>query len=245
MSELVEYQNNKYKRSLSSLEKHFINELHGIRINTLNSVEWRQLIAKACITNSIKDLPSDLEVELLLQSFQSGKFINVTPESFNIAFYLNAMGTEWERIEHYNCFSVAYMCDVLNKYLELKNKTWVEINKAIKPCDTIPKTVHDVNLEDWLENDIKKYAEGKWQFIEVYAANIAREMFSKQLFTSEDFTSDQWNNWRKTAESKVQMKWKTKGKKREFAEEDFTFDINQEVGRIVYEYILKNKLKTK
>jgi hypothetical protein len=70
-------------------------------------------------------------------------------------------------------------------------------------------------------------------------------MFSKKLFTPEDFTPDQWNNWRSSAQFRTQGKWKSEGRRLEFAKEDFTFEVNQEVGRAVYEYILKNKLNPK
>lgn len=246
MSELVVYNSQSFKRSLTSLEKHFIDELHGTRVTTLDSATWRQLIAQACVTNGIKDLPSDIEVDLLYKSFENNKFVGITLQSFNLAFYLNAMGTEWERVDSFNCFSVAFMCDVLNNYLELKNKNWVEINKAMKQPEALPKETNtETDLHAWLEGDIKKYAAGKWQFIEVYAASVAREMFSKRLFTPEDFTPEQWNNWRSSARFKTQGKWKAERKKIEFAQAEFDFEVNQEVGRAVYEYILKNKLKAK
>lgn len=244
MSELVVYNKMSFKRSLTSLEKHLVDDLQAPKVVNTEAHTWRQLIAQACVTNGIKDLPSDIEVDLLLKSFENNKFTGITLNSFNLAFYLNAMGTEWERIDHYNCFSVAFMCDVLNKYLEFKSKSWQELNKAIKQPEALPKEVNtEIDLRQWLESDIKRYAEGKWQYIEVYAAVVAREMFSKRLFTPADFTEDQWNNWRKNAEFKTNSKWKEERKKREFAKEDFAFEVNQEVGRAVYEYILKNKLK--
>lgn len=246
MSELVVYNSLSFKRSLTSLEKHFIDELHGNKVISLDHATWRQLIAQACVTNGIKDLPSDIEVDLLLKSFESNKFVGITLQAFNLAFYLNAMGTEWERVDSFNCFSVAFMCDVLNNYLELKNKKWIEINKAIKQPDALPKETNtEMDLYEWLQSDIKRYSEGKWQYIEVYAASVAREMFSKKLFTPEDFTAEQWSNWRSSAHFRTQGKWKSEGKRLEFAKEDFNFEVKQEIGRAVYEYILKNKLTPK
>ena len=238
--ELVASQRMTFTRSLTDIEQHFIDSLHEERIHALPDGEFRKLIVQACILNGVKDLPSDIEVNLLFDVV-TDEFREVGRTAWLSAFKWNAIGKEWERKEHFNSFSIQYMSDVLLAYREYKQKHWKNINSAIR-YESLPPAETDYDPLLILKQHVDLARQKQWTLINIIGANIARELFKRGYYTKEMWTEEQWNEWRDHAEKQIKYEWRMNRKRRQFDEEGFQFAVNQRVGDFVYKSILESKL---
>lgn len=229
-----------FSRSLTDIEQHFVDCLHEQRIHEMPDGDFRKLIVQACILNGVKDLPSDLEVNLLFDVV-TDEFREVGSKAWLTAFKWNAIGKEWERKEHFNSFSIQYMSDVLLAYREYKQKHWKNINSAIR-YEALPPAQTDYDPLQILEAHVELARKKQWTVIEITGAINARELFKRGYYTKDMWSDEQWNAWREKAEKLTQYEWRENRKRRQFDEEGFTFAVNQKIGDYVYKSILDSKL---
>jgi hypothetical protein len=93
------------------------------------------IVFKVCAESGIKELPNAAMVDLCLKSWNDKFASQMNKAELSLAFEMNingdfnikSGGEQRSRINHYQCFSREYFCDVLNQYLQEK----AEANKKI------------------------------------------------------------------------------------------------------------------
>ena len=118
-----------------------------------------------------------------------------------LAFDLNALGTEWTRIEHYNMFSVQYVSDVLTRYIEYSRKAMQDISKKEERKQMlVEERVNIQALYDMLVADKQdEYFEKKIR----YTAPLIMQSLIKRGYFKDEYISDELFN-----EIKIKVKSK-------------------------------------
>ena len=107
-----------------------------------------------------------------------------------LAFDLNALGTEWTRIEHYNMFSVQYVSDVLTKYIEYNRKMHIEIKKKeVRKELPMSERVNIVALFDILEADRK---DPEYTKKLRYTGPMIMNSLIKRGYFKDEYLDDKW-----------------------------------------------------
>lgn len=109
-----------------------------------------------------------------------------------LAFDLNALGTEWTRIEHYNMFSVQYVSDVLTRYIEYSRKAMQDISKKEESKQMlVEERVNIQALYDMLVADKQdEHFERKLR----YTAPLIMASLIKRGYFKDEYISDEWLN---------------------------------------------------
>lgn len=113
--------------------------------------EMRRQIGLVCISSGIKELPAG-EVILLCLKFWLDKYaVRLSPKELQLAFELNLCGDLHQKVNHYQCFSVEFFCQVLNTYLETKAAVNIKLQQqqqpepvALQKPDVKPHIIDDI-----------------------------------------------------------------------------------------------------
>ena len=234
-----------FSRSLSAEEKAIAACVSSPKLSSLSEQEFRELIAQAAVINSIKALPSDIEVTLLQQLTQN-TYRSTTIKDWQNAFLYNAIGKDFERVEAFNLFSISFMADVLKRYEEYKSKVWRELNKAIILPEAEPKEYAVTNPIDDLHADAERYKNGKQTWVEISAPYNCQRLFRQGIYKKSDWMPEVWERMDDLAERRIAQRWKDANRVRnEGTENDFTNAKKIELSRIVYIDIIKQINKEK
>ena len=199
-------------------------------------------MVKPITISGIKQLPSQEEFTILSQLIVE-KYGNITLGEMQLAFDLNALGTEWTRIEHYNMFSVQYVSDVLTRYIEYSRKAIQDISKKEERKQMlVEERVNIQALYDMLVADKQdEYFEKKIR----YTAPLIMQSLIKRGYFKDEYISDELFN-----EIKIKVKSKmyqimgdwdrSKYSSEEWKSMIKTEQINQ-VKCEVYKHIIKNE----
>lgn len=235
-----------FKRSLSAEENNVVEAISSPKLHSLSEQEFRELIAQAAVINSIKALPSDIEVTLLQQLTQN-TYRSTSIKDWQNAFLLNAVGKEWERVDAYNLFSISFMADVLKRYEEYKSKVWRELNKALILPESQSKHVEPTDPITALHEDAERYKNGKQTWVEISATYNCQRLFRKGIYKKSMWTPEVWERFEDIAKQKVEAKFKASNKVilGESAQSEFDALQKIELSRIVYIDIIKQINKEK
>ena len=144
-----------YKTGLSQSELDILAAVNTVSLSAISLQDFKMSMVKPLTISGIKQLPSQEEFTILYNLIIS-KYRTWTVGDLQLAFDLNALGTEWTRIDHYNMLSVQYVSDVLTKYIEYNRKMYIEIKKKeVRKELPMSERVNIVALFDILEADRK------------------------------------------------------------------------------------------
>jgi hypothetical protein len=234
-----------FSRSLSAEERAIAECISSPKLHTLSEQEFRELIAQAAVINSIKALPSDIEVTLLQQLTQN-TYRSTSIKDWQNAFLYNAIGKDFERVEAFNLFSISFMADVLKRYEEYKSKVWRELNKALILPEAQPREYTPTNPIDDLHADAERYKNGKQTWVEISAPYNCQRLFRQGIYKKSDWLLEVWERMDDLAEQRIAQRWKDSNKLRnEGTEQDFINAKKIELSRIVYIDIIKQINKEK
>jgi len=229
-----------FNRSLSAEERAIAECISSPKLHTLSEQEFRELIAQAAVINSIKALPSDIEVTLLQQLTQS-TYRSTSIKDWQNAFLYNAIGKDFERVEAFNLFSLSFMADVLKRYEEYKSKVWRELNKALILPEAEPKHVEPTDPVTALHEDAERWNAGKETWVEISAPYNCQRLFRKGIYKKSMWEAEVWERFEDIAKQKVEAKFKASNKVilGESAQAEFDSLQKIELSRIVYIDIIK------
>ena len=229
-----------FNRSLSAEEKAIAECISSPKLHSLSEQEFRELIAQAAVINSIKALPSDIEVTLLQQLTQN-TYRSTSIKDWQNAFLYNAIGKDFERVEAFNLFSISFMADVFKRYEEYKSKVWRELNKALILPEAQPKHVEPTDPVTALHEDAERWNAGKETWVEISAPYNCQRLFRKGIYKKSMWEAEVWERFEDIAKQKVEAKFKASNKVilGESAQAEFDALQKIELSRIVYIDIIK------
>lgn len=146
-------------------------------------------MVKPITISGIKQLPSQEEFTILSQLIVE-KYGNITLGELQLAFDMNALGTEWNRIEHYNMFSVQFVSDVLRQYIEYSRKALQDISKKeerkqMKVEERVNiQALYDMLMADKQDENFEKKLR--------YTAPLIMQSLIKRGYFKDEYISDEW-----------------------------------------------------
>ena len=229
-----------FNRSLSVEEMNLVDCLSAPKIRSLSEQEFRELIAQAAVVNGIKSLPSDIEVTLLKQVVDTAhRWASV--KDWQNAFLYNAIGKDFERVDAFNLFSVAFMSDVFKRYQEYKSKVWRELNKALILPEPEPKHVEATDPLTALNLDVERWKDGKDTWVEISAPYNCQRLFRQGIYKKSDWDAEVWARFDDLAKQKTEAKFKAAQRVvlGPSAQEEFDGYQKIELSRLIYIDIIK------
>ena len=229
-----------FNRSLSVEEMNLVDCLSAPKIRSLSEQEFRELIAQAAVVNGIKSLPSDIEVTLLKQVVDTAhRWASV--KDWQNAFLYNAIGKDFERVDAFNLFSVAFMSDVFKRYQEYKSKVWRELNKALVLPEPEPKHVEATDPVTALNLDVQRWKDGKETWVEISAPYNCQRLFRQGIYKKSDWDAEVWARFDDLAKQKTEAKFKAAQRVvlGPSAQEEFDGYQKIELSRLIYIDIIK------
>ena len=252
MTQLVEFKETQYNSGLTANEKAYITSLESSKICDITLSIFKQSIAYGIVLYGIKNLPSDEETNLLYVTMQT-HYPYLTTGEMALAFQLNAVGSEWVRVECFGMMSVAFLSDVLKSYNEFKMKTNLALDKK-KAKIELPSNTSDEPV-DWLKmftDDIQYWKENKRDYVLMLAPMKLRKLYELGAYTDATWSEDEWKSWqfmayKKTLDANQMSDYKFK-RLDKMAKDRIKEDYQAELSRLVYadimdSHILQNKAK--
>ena len=238
--ELGVLQHPNFSRLLSAEEKNIVACMSSDKLIGLNEQEFRELIAQAAVVNGIKSLPSDIEVSLLKQVVLT-TYMQLSVKDWQNAFLYNAIGKDFERVDAFNLFSVAFMSDVFKRYQEYKSKVWRELNKALILPEPEPKHVEATDPLTALNLDVQRWQDGKDTWVEISAPYNCQRLFRQGIYKKSDWDAEVWARFDDLAKQKTEAKFKASNRVvlGPSAQEEFDGYQKIELSRLIYIDIIK------
>ena len=242
--ELGVLQHPSFSRLLSAEEKNIVACMSSDKLIGLNEQEFRELIAQAAVVNGIKSLPSDIEVSLLKQVVEN-TYMQLSVKDWQNAFLYNAIGKDFERVDAFNLFSVAFMSDVFKRYQEYKSKIWRELNKALVLPEPEPKHVEATDPITALNLDVQRWKDGKETWVEISAPYNCQRLFRQGIYKKSDWDAEVWARFDDLAKQKTEAKFKAAQRVvlGPSAQEEFDSLQKIELSRLIYIDIIKKIIK--
>ena len=233
-----------FSRSLSAEEKAIADCVSSTNIRKISEQQFRELIAQAAVVNSIKALPSDIEVTLLKEVVDTS-YRWASIKDWQNAFLYNAIGKDFERVEAFNLFSVAFMSDVFKRYQEYKSKVWRELNKALILPEAEPKHVEATDPLTALHADVQRWKDGKESWVEIAAPYNCQRLFRKGIYKKSMWEAEVWQRFDDLAKQKTEAKFKAAQRVvlGPSAQEEFDNFQKIELSRLIYIDIIKQLIK--
>jgi hypothetical protein len=252
MTQLVEFKETQYNSGLTANEKAFITSLESPRICDITLSIFKQSIAYGIVLYGIKNLPSDEETNLLYVTMQT-HYPYLTTGEMALAFQLNAVGQEWQRIESFNMMSVAFLSDILKSYNDFKMKTNLAIDKKKAKIELPSNTTDEpVDWTDTFNEDIRLWRENKRDFVLMLAPMKVRTFYDKKVIRDEMWPDEDWKKWqfmayKKTLDAQSISAYKAK-RLDKLSRQKFKDDYQCELSRLIYSdimdsHILQQKIK--
>lgn len=233
--ELVASVQQSFNRSLSAEERAIAECISSPKLHSLSEQEFRELIAQAAVINSIKALPSDIEVTLLQQLTQS-TYRSTSIKDWQNAFLYNAIGKDFERVEAFNLFSISFMADVFKRYEEYKSKVWRELNKALIQPENEPKHIEATDPITLLHTHVDLWNSGKETSVEISAPYNCQRLFKQGIYKKSQWAPEVWARFEDIAKQKVEAKFKASNKVilGESAQAEFDGYQKIELSKLIY-----------
>jgi hypothetical protein len=233
--ELGVLQHPSFSRLLSVEEQNIVACISFDRLIKLNEQEFRELIAQAAVVNGIKSLPSDIEVTLLKQVVDTAhRWASV--KDWQNAFLYNAIGKDFERVDAFNLFSIAFMSDVFKRYQEYKAKVWRELNKALIVPENEPKHIEATDPLTALHADVERWNSGKEIWVEISAPYNCQRLFKQGIYKKSMWAYEVWARFEDIAKQKVEAKFRAANKVilGESAQAEFDGYQKIELSKLIY-----------
>ena len=233
-----------FNRSLSVEEMNLVDCLSAPKIRSLSEQEFRELIAQAAVVNGIKSLPSDIEVTLLKQVVDTAhRWASV--KDWQNAFLYNAIGKDFERVDAFNLFSVAFMSDVFKRYQEYKAKVWRELNKALVLPEPEIVRAEPTDPLTALHEDVQRWQDGKDTWVEISAPYNCQRLFRQGIYKKSEWDAEVWARFEDIAKQKTEAKFKAAQRVvlGPSAQEEFDSYQKIELSRLIYIDIIKKIIK--
>lgn len=242
--ELAASADKSFSRSLSAEEKAIAACISSPKLSTISEQEFRELIAQAAVVNSIKSLPSDIEVNLLREVADT-TYKGLSVKDWQNAFLYNAIGKDFERVEAFNLFSIAFMSDVFKRYQEYKSKVWRELNKVLILPESEPQHVEATDPLTALHADVQRWREGKESWVEIAAPYNCQRLFRKGIYKKSQWSAEVWQRFDDLAKAKTEAKFKASNRVvlGPSAQEEFDNYQKIELSRLIYIDIIKKLIK--
>ena len=233
-----------FSRLLSAEEKNIVACMSSDKLIGLNEQEFRELIAQAAVVNGIKSLPSDIEVMLLKQVVDTAhRWASV--KDWQNAFLYNAIGKDFDRIDAFNLFSVAFMSDVFKRYEEYKSKVWRELNKALILPEPEIIRAEPTDPLTALHTDVQRWQDGKDTWVEISAPYNCQRLFRQGIYKKSEWDAEVWARFDDLAKQKTEAKFKAANRVvlGPSAQEEFDSLQKIELSRLIYIDIIKKIIK--
>lgn len=189
MTKSVELIDKIYKSGLSQIEKAVLDAGTTAKISQLSAQEFKLSMVKPMTISGIKQLPSQEEFTILSQLIVD-KYGSLSVGDIQLAFDLNALGTEWTRIDHFNMFSIQYVSDVLTNYINYSRKIHLdlkkkEVRKELPLSEQVNiQAIHDMLIADKQDADYKRKVR--------YTAPMLMNSLIKRGYFKDEYISDEW-----------------------------------------------------
>lgn len=242
--ELAALVDKSFSRLLTAEEKAIAACVSSPKLSSISEQEFRELIAQAAVVNSIKALPSDIEVNLLRQVADT-TYKGLSVKDWQNAFLYNAIGKDFERVEAFNLFSVAFMSDVFKRYQDYKSKVWRELNKVLILPEAEPTHVEATDPLTALHADVDRWKEGKESWVEIAAPYNCQRLFRKGIYKKSMWGPEVWQRFDDLAKQKTEAKFKASNRVvlGPSAQEEFDNYQKIELSRLIYIDIIKKIIK--
>jgi hypothetical protein len=233
-----------FSRLLSAEEKNIVACMSSDKLICLNEQEFRELIAQAAVVNGIKSLPSDIEVSLLKQVVLT-TYMQLSIKDWQNAFLYNAIGKDFDRIDAFNLFSVAFMSDVFKRYEEYKSKVWRELNKALILPEPEIIRAEPTDPLTALHADVERWQDGKETWVEISAPYNCQRLFRQGIYKKSEWDPEVWARLDDLAKQKTEAKFKASNRVvlGPSAQEEFDGYQKIELSRLIYIDIIKKIIK--
>lgn len=242
--ELAALVDKSFSRLLTAEESAIAACVSSPKLSSISEQEFRELIAQAAVVNSIKSLPSDIEVNLLRQVADT-TYKGLSVKDWQNAFLYNAIGKDFERVEAFNLFSVAFMSDVFKRYQDYKSKVWRELNKVLILPESEPTHVEATDPLTALHADVQRWREGKESWVEIAAPYNCQRLFRKGIYKKSQWSAEVWQRFDDLAKAKTEAKFKASNRVvlGPSAQEEFDNYQKIELSRLIYIDIIKTIIK--
>lgn len=155
-----------------------INEKKKIEKTGISIEELRIIIGRVIALCGIKETPSQEIASTCLRMFEEKFAISMNKHELALAFDLNIRGDLEKKVEHYQCFSVEYFCEVLNEYRKKKIQAKAHEEKKeeekIAPTDVSKEILQNI-VDDYVSHHTKEKSEIK------FPISFRLEMLSKMF----------------------------------------------------------------
>jgi hypothetical protein len=157
------------------------------------------------------------------------------------AFLYNAIGKDFDRIDAFNLFSVAFMSDVFKRYEEYKSKVWRELNKALILPEPEIIRAEPTDPLTALHADVERWQDGKETWVEISAPYNCQRLFRQGIYKKSMWAPEVWARFEDIAKQKVEAKFKASNKVilGESAQAEFDGLQKIELSRLIYIDIIK------
>lgn len=249
MTQLVEFKEQAYNSGLTANEKAYLTAQEQITLGDCTLSIFKQTLGYGVVLYGIKTLPSDEETNMLYGLIQN-HYKYITIGELALAFQLNAVGTEWERVECYGMMSVTFLSDILKVYNEWKMKTNISLDKKKSkfelPQITTDEVKEQVNWLDTIKEDVRLWKENKRDYVLLLAPMKLRNLYELGIFNDATWTDEDWKKWQFMAYNKTlsDNKMSTiKAKKLDkMAKDQFKNEYQCELSRLVYADIMDSHI---
>lgn len=115
------------------------------KINGFDLRSFKVAVGKIITAHGMTNIPDQLLAEMLFSCYQEKYSDKINPKEFELAFFLHVQGDLPKKFNHFQMFSVEWMCDVLNCYLGKKGEVVTENWRISPPEETPALPVADLN----------------------------------------------------------------------------------------------------
>jgi hypothetical protein len=231
---------------LTAEQKQIVKASSGPKLGDLSLNEFKHALVRPLVTSGIKGLPSEVETQLLYE--QIGKYYkHITLGEFYLAFELNSLGQSWTRVEHFNLFNLAYISDVINRYLESKGKAVIQTQKlTAQQVPPAPDNMSDIERKQILksilvedEKKVKAIATGSALFLGTLVRITINKLYIHGALSDDDFNAETWTKYQAQAK-KIAKEDAIKNGYYRYNKERYRDTYKVELARLLYIDMLTN-----
>lgn len=113
--------------------------------------DFRKIVMKIITAHGIVNLPEEILFSLLTETYLKKYAPKINLKEFELAFQLHVVGDLGQKFNHFQMFSVEWMCDILNLYLKKKNEAEIklrgierEVPKELPILDMFQETLDEI-----------------------------------------------------------------------------------------------------
>lgn len=124
--------------------------------------DFRKIVMKIITAHGIVNLPEEILFSLLTETYLKKYASKINLKEFELAFQLHVVGDLGQKFNHFQMFSVEWMCDILNLYLKKKNEAEIKLRgierdvpKELPILDMFQETLNEIVRDyELLQDDL-------------------------------------------------------------------------------------------